>query len=243
MGLLDIHDLLALVALELHGGISCQPLLREAAGRALQVELHLPHVLGQEELVDRANHEGGPDLLLAVYGEAPVGLPDLLQQLLHQVLLPHEVDAPERLPGPLDELMESVLVRVARVESVDDLLLEFVVEVLALDEEILGRAWSSHEHALELLVRQERFVDDIGDLLVELVGRYLDQPLEPARGLTSPAVLARHEGWYVLDGHDPLAVEDADGGLAPVYHDEAVGVLVLQHLVERFREEPGIASV
>src|SRR6266699_1040491 len=108
------------------------------AVRAAQLEPGFPQPFGDEEGLDGPELERMADLALAVRREASVLLADLLHQPLHQGLFSHQVETAQNLPRLLDELPETVLVRVARVEKGrHDSLLQFVVEIVPRRELLL----------------------------------------------------------------------------------------------------------
>src|SRR5207237_10566521 len=100
-----------------------------------------PKMYGDQKAVDRDAPQRVPHLFLSIGGEATVGLPDLLHEALDEGLLPHQFEAAQDLEGLLDELPQSIFVRVAGVEERrEDLFLQLVVEVVPRRELLLRRA-------------------------------------------------------------------------------------------------------
>src|SRR5467141_2871588 len=178
------------------------------AVRAPQLEADLPKAFGDQKGVDRAEQQRVPHLFLSIGGEAAVGLPDLLQEALDERLLPHQVKAAQDLAGLLNELPQSIFVRVAGVEERrEDLFLQFVVEVVSRRELLLRVAGTSDDDPLQVLPVQVRLGHQISDLLVPLVDRDVMAPLESARTLTAHPMLRWDLRLEVLDHLDPFSAE------------------------------------
>src|SRR3990170_3422433 len=162
--------------------------------RAADPEARLPQALRDEEDLHGADLEGPANLGLPVRGEPARLLPDLVHEALDLGLLPHEVEVREEVPRLLDELPEPVLVRVPRVEERrQDLLLQLVVEVVLVHEVLLRVAGSADEDPADLGAGLKRLRHQVADFLVPLVGRDLDEPLEPPRALPAPPALPARE--------------------------------------------------
>src|SRR5207247_2285498 len=76
-----------------------------------------------------------------------------------------------------------------------------------------------------------------------LVDCHVLAPFEAPGALPTHPMLGRHLRLEVLDHLDPFAAEHAQGRFAPVDHDEAVQVLLREHLVERRGVELRVAAV
>ncbi len=100
------------------------------------------------------------------------------------------------------------------------------MQVLLLDEEVLGGSRAADEDAQQLRAVEEDLRGVVRHLLEELVRRDLDEPLETDGRLTSLVVLARDERIEVLQDLDPASRQYAYGGLGPVDGDEPVALLV-----------------
>src|SRR5437667_3113857 len=212
--------------------------------RTAELEAGFPETRGDEERLGRPELERMSDLVLPIRGEAAVLFADLLHQPLDEGLLPHQVQAAQDLPRLLDEFPKAVLVRVARVEERgEDSFLEFVMEKISRSELFLRVTRPADEDPLEVREVQERFRHQIPYFLVPLVDRDIVASLEAPRTLASHPVLGRHLRLEILDHFNPLAAQQAEGRLAPVDHDEAVDVLLGEHLVEWRRVEFRVATV
>src|SRR3989454_928608 len=207
-------------------------------------EPRLPETLGDEERFDGAELKRVSDLLLPIRRQAAVLLADLLHEPLHKRFLAHQVEAAQDLPRLLDELSQAVLVRVTGVEERgQDLFLQLVMEIIAGREFFLRVARTADDDPFQVRKVQERLGHQVADLLVPLMDRDVVASLEPSGTLTPHPVLRRHLGLEILDDLDPFASQEAEGRLAPVDHDEAVDVLLREHLVERRRVEFRVAPI
>jgi len=239
----DLRALTAVRTLELGIRVLHGHLVHMPVG-ALYGDPPLAEGVGQQEHVDRSHVQGVPDLGLSVAGQASVLLPDLLEQPLHVHLLLGELHVVDDVLGVLDQLPEPGLVCVPCIDQgADDLLPELVVQVLLLDEEVLGGSRAADEDTQQLRAVEEDLRGVVRHLLEELVRRDLDEPLETDGRLPSLVVLARDERIEVLQDLDPASRQYAYGGLGPVDGDEPVALLVEQHRLERIREERRIAPV
>ncbi len=223
-----------------------RPLLGVVAVLAGEFQPGPPELVGEEEGIDGAEFQVLPDALLAVGGGAVV-LDQFLQEPVHNVLLLDDIEAFEGFPRTLDELGKPALVRVGDVEDPDDPLLQFVVEVAACLELLLGRGRAADQYALEpleeILLGKEDITCPIADLLVELIDGDQPQPLETDARLAALSLLAGDRRCDAVDRLDPVAPEKADVGLPPVEDDQAVDLFLPEHLLQRLELERGTAPV
>ena len=121
------------------------------------------------------------------------------------------------------------------------------MEVAACLELLLGRGRAADQHTFELLeevlLGKEDITCPVADLLVELVDGDQPQPLEPDARLAALSLLAGDRRGDAVDRLDPVAPEKADVGLPPVEDDQAVDLLLPEHLLQRFEFERRTAPV
>jgi hypothetical protein len=91
-----------------------------------------------------------------------------------------------------DEFREAELVRVGGVERPENTLLQFVMEILAVDEFFLGRAGASDEHAFKFRVLEKLVVRRLSNAFVELVDGDEPEPLKTALRLSALRVFSRN---------------------------------------------------
>ena len=119
-----------------------------------------------------------------------------------------------------------------------------MVEVFLLDDVVLGGAWPTDDDGLDVLQFRQPIVARVfRGPLEEIVRRFLNQALETLCGLTTLAVLAHDVGHEVFLHVDALAAGDAVGRLGTVDDEQAVRLLVDQHVLQLREFEGGIAAV
>src|SRR5208337_87307 len=114
-------------------------------------------------------------------------------------------------------------------------------------ELLLGRARPADEDTLEpleeVLLGKEDGTRTLADLGIELVDGDLAQPPEPGCRLAAFPHLTRHRRVRPPHRFDPVAAQEPPVRLALVEDEQAVDVLLLEHLPEGFELEIGAAAV
>jgi hypothetical protein len=170
---------------------------------------------------------------------------DLVEVVLNQLLLLHELDIRQGLRGELDSLVEAVLATVGDVDGLDDLRTETGVEEVALPELRLevGRA-SKHEAGnVHLVVGNEVLDSVLGDLADIVVPLLVAQTRETERGLSTTAVLLREVDGELVNDLTGVTGKGAEESAVAVHDYEAKAGIGLKELREGFGVELIVAKV
>ncbi|ERH09130.1 MAG: hypothetical protein J07HX64_00882 [halophilic archaeon J07HX64] len=107
-----------------------------------------------------------------------------------------------------------------------------MVEVVAVEELVFCRRWTTDEDAVDLVtLGNKQVVCHAGDLLIEVVDRLETEACEPLCGLAALFLFAGHQRGGRFDRVDALAPEPADVCLPPVQHDQPEQPFVREHLL------------
>ena len=135
------------------------------------------------------------------------------------------------------------MARVAGVHGGEYLVLELVVDVIPLEELLLGGARPADEETLQVGDLQVDLGDVLPDPGVVLVEVHVPEPLVPPGALTPRPGLPLDARGDVLDDVGPLPLEHGECGGLGVDDDDAVAVLGAEELEEGIQDEPVLAPV
>ena len=218
------------------------PSLLASALPAPQLHQGAPDALGEQEDMDVDALQRLDDLPLAV-GRQPGVVADVAEEVLHDLPLLVEADALEEVLRLVHDLLDAPDARVGGVDDRQDLVLQLVVDVVPLEEVLLGGSGSADDDALEVRGVEEDLGHVLADPVEVLVEVHIPEPLEPAAALASRPVLpgdARGDLPHDV-GAPPL--QQGEGGILRVHDQDAVGVLGPEELVEGLEHEPVLAAV
>mmetsp|Transcript_30137 Transcript_30137/g.49809 ORF Transcript_30137/g.49809 Transcript_30137/m.49809 type:complete len:431 (+) Transcript_30137:808-2100(+) len=172
-------------------------------------------------------------------------LGDLLEVLLQQLLLLHQLHVAQRLAAQLDGLVEPRLPAVRDVHRLDHRPGQPRVEQVRVGQ--LGlevrRAGQHQPGHVAPVVRDEELHRHLSHLADVVVALLQPQAREPQRGLAPAAVLLGQVHRELVQHLARVPREGAVERAVAVHHDEPELVVVLQQLVQRLRVELVVAQV
>mmetsp|Transcript_18612 Transcript_18612/g.70402 ORF Transcript_18612/g.70402 Transcript_18612/m.70402 type:complete len:297 (-) Transcript_18612:283-1173(-) len=201
-------------------------------------------VLVHDERLDRAQVQS---IQRVVDHEAVLAgvLVDLVEVLLQDLLLLHELDVAQGLRRQLDGLIEARLAAIADVDRLDHNAGEALVEEVGVVQvvlEVCGTGEHQTAH-VGLVVRDEELHGVLGALADVVVALLEAQTCETQRGLTTTAVLLGQVDRELVHDVAHVSLQGAIKTSVTVHHDEPKALVVREQVVQRLGVELVVAEV